>query len=508
MATTTPAPTQAPRGWRTQRGRTRWPDDRLVSATRSGDAEAFEVIYDRYARPILGFCRHMLGSAADAEDAVQEIFASAYRALQGEGRRIELRPWLYAIARNRCLSVLRARRESDVLEEDVGGNGESLPEIVQRREDLRSLVDDVRRLPEDQRAALLLAELADMPHEQLAEVIGCRKEKVKALVFQARSTLLADREAREVICRDVRMAIAADGRPPTRGPLKRHLRVCPVCSEYAGAVRGQRAALALALPVVPSAALKARTLAAALGGGGAPAAATAGTAAGGAAFGGLGQGVLVKALAALAVAGSAGAGAAAIATHSHRDHRATASPAVSHAASPARAIVSATPAAAAPASLQATLTRHHRARQHARHSAASPVPPTQASGAQPLVSQAAAHGVSQGAKHAGFALGRGTSGAPSRSRSGGHAPKAPAVRHSHSRGGGTSGSHRTTHRSRPVSNSHGSGSGTAAPSHANPGNHSSSSSGTTTTVTHLSSRTTATSTTALPSTGAAIGKAG
>ncbi len=437
---------------------------------------------------------------------MQEIFASAYRALQSEERRIELRPWLYAIARNRCLSVLRARRESDVLEEDVGGNGESLPEIVQRREDLRSLVDDVRRLPEDQRAALLLAELADMPHEQLAEVIGCRKEKVKALVFQARSTLLADREAREVICRDVRMAIAADGRPPTRGPMKRHLRVCPVCSEFASAVRGQRAALALVLPVVPTAALKARTLAAALSGGGAPAAATAGTAAGGAAFGGLGQGGLVKALAALAIAGSAGAGAAAIATHAHRHHHnAAASPAVSHAAAPARAIVSATPAATAPASPPATVTRHHRARHHA----ASRVPRTQASGVSPLVSPAAAQGGLHGAKQLGFSTGRGNSGAPSRSHAGGHARKAPAVRHSHARGGGgTSGSHRTTHRSRPVSNSHGSGSGTAAPSHPNSGTHSSSSGGTTNSVTHLNGRTSAASTTALPVTGAATGKAG
>ena len=85
-------------------------DDRLVARVRAGDDDAFEIIYDRYYRGLLAFCGQMLGSRQEAEDALQHSFASAYRALRAGSGDIDLRPWLYTIARNRCLSVLRARR--------------------------------------------------------------------------------------------------------------------------------------------------------------------------------------------------------------------------------------------------------------------------------------------------------------------------------------------------------------------------------------------------------------
>src|SRR3954462_7497303 len=86
-------------------------DDRLVEQVRRGSAVAFEVIFDRHYRGILSFCRHMLGSRDEAEDAVQQTFASAFTDLQSNQREIRLKAWLYTIARNRCLSTLRARRE-------------------------------------------------------------------------------------------------------------------------------------------------------------------------------------------------------------------------------------------------------------------------------------------------------------------------------------------------------------------------------------------------------------
>ena len=90
-------------------------DERLVALVRHGDERAFEAIYDRHNRGILAFCRHMLGSREEAEDAVQHTFLSAYRVLRDSEQDVALRPWLYAIARNRCLSMLRARREDDPL---------------------------------------------------------------------------------------------------------------------------------------------------------------------------------------------------------------------------------------------------------------------------------------------------------------------------------------------------------------------------------------------------------
>src|ERR671916_620315 len=78
-------------------------DARLVEQVRRGNEAAFEVVFERHAPAILGFCRHMLGTREEAEDAVQHTFAAAYRDLQRDEREIALKAWLYAIARNRCL---------------------------------------------------------------------------------------------------------------------------------------------------------------------------------------------------------------------------------------------------------------------------------------------------------------------------------------------------------------------------------------------------------------------
>jgi RNA polymerase sigma factor (sigma-70 family) len=83
-------------------------DQRLVELVRSGNETAFEVAFERHAPGLLSFCRHILGSREDAEDALQQVFVAAYRDLLRDRREIALKPWLYAIARNRCLSSLRA----------------------------------------------------------------------------------------------------------------------------------------------------------------------------------------------------------------------------------------------------------------------------------------------------------------------------------------------------------------------------------------------------------------
>jgi len=86
---------------------------------RAGDERAFELIFDRYHRGLLAFCGRMLASSEEAEDALQHTFMAAYRALRSSDRPIHLKAWLYTIARNRCLSVLRARREQVALDHGV-----------------------------------------------------------------------------------------------------------------------------------------------------------------------------------------------------------------------------------------------------------------------------------------------------------------------------------------------------------------------------------------------------
>jgi RNA polymerase sigma factor (sigma-70 family) len=231
-------------------------DDRLVALIRAGNDAAFEVVYDRYHRQLLSFCRHMLARADEAEDAVQQTFISAHADLRRSERPIALRAWLFTIARNRCLSILRARRETATLEE-VEPETSGLAAEVQQREDLRTMLDDISRLPDDQRAALVLAELGDLDHGDIAAVVGCPKEKVKALVFQARSSLALSRQARDTPCEEIREQIATlRGGALRRTALRRHLRGCPGCREFRDEVRRQRSAMAVLLPVVPAAGLK------------------------------------------------------------------------------------------------------------------------------------------------------------------------------------------------------------------------------------------------------------
>jgi len=257
-------------------------DETLVAQLRAGDDAAFEAIYDRYARGVLAFCVHMLGNREAAEDALQLTFVSAFRALTRSEGDVSLRPWLYTIARNRCLSELRTRRgleDNHVLTDRASPEG--VPDQVQRREDLRELLDDMQRLPADQRAALVLFELADHTHEEIAAVLGVRREKVKALVFQAREALARGRRAREHPCAEVRERLATSrGSVLPRSVARAHIDRCPGCAAFEREMRRQRAALALILPVGLSSGLKASVLGSTIRGAG-PVAAGGGTAAGG-----------------------------------------------------------------------------------------------------------------------------------------------------------------------------------------------------------------------------------
>ena len=238
-------------------------DQRLVEQIQRGNEIAFEVAFERHGAGILGFCRHMLGSREEAEDAVQHTFAAAFRDLQrGGDREIALKAWLYTIARNRCLSVLRARREQAAELHELPTEG--LSEQVEQRAELRELLADVRDLPEEQRAALLLAEAAGMSHAEVAQVLGCETGSVKGLVFRARSALMEMRDARETSCAEIREQLATlRGGALRRNELRHHLRRCPGCTAYREEVRRQRQMLAVALPVVPSFGLKSSVLGAA-----------------------------------------------------------------------------------------------------------------------------------------------------------------------------------------------------------------------------------------------------
>jgi RNA polymerase sigma factor (sigma-70 family) len=324
---------------------------------RAGDERAFEAIFDRHHRPLLAFCRHMLGTREDAEDALQHVFVAAHAALLADDRPIQLKPWLYAIARNRCLSVLRSRRDAVALDADFepSTDGLAVAHEVERRQELRDMLADLGRLAPEQREALVLAELGDLSHEEIAAVLGVVTGKVKALIFQARENLAGYRQARAADCEEIRAQLATlRGSALRRAHIQRHVAVCSGCAAFRDEVSRQRAALAVLLPVVPSVALKHSALSAA----GVAAAGESGAVLSGLAAAGSSGGV-AKTLAVVAVVAGTGGGAVAV-------RQAATSPAGAAIERAARATVPAHAATARPLVVRATATPVARATPRAR----------------------------------------------------------------------------------------------------------------------------------------------
>jgi RNA polymerase sigma factor (sigma-70 family) len=232
-------------------------DYELARAAGSGDVAAFEALYERHHLALLSFSRHMLGRLHDAEDVVQHTFAAADAGFRAGRVPASVRAWLYTVARNRCISIMRGRRDERELPDAGVAATANLADEVEQREDLRALLADLRTLPDDQRAALLLAELGELSHAEVAQVVGVRTRKVKGLVYQARQALMAAAAARAIPCRSIQEELAvASGAARRRRHLRDHVDRCDGCRAYASGVARQRASIAAILPVVPTIALR------------------------------------------------------------------------------------------------------------------------------------------------------------------------------------------------------------------------------------------------------------
>jgi RNA polymerase sigma factor (sigma-70 family) len=356
-------------------------DERLISLLRRGNTTAFEVLLARYEARLMAFCRHLLGSREDAEDVLQEVMTAAFNAILADDRPINVRPWLYRIARNRSLNHLRRAQAIgvDSMDHHLSEHGATTADKVHEREEFRLLVGDIHELPETQKTALVLREMDALSYEQIAEAMETTVPSVKSLLVRARVSLAEAAEARLLSCDQVRTELAevAEGLQRRPSPLvRRHLRGCKRCSTFRSQLRKTNRALAALLPVGPmamfhkilflhlghsaasgstaSATAAASSATAGAGAAGAGAGAVAGTTAvaGGAAAGS--SGLISAGIGALAGKAAAGLAAAALVTagaveagHSTHRHLHKATVAQSPAASTPAQQASATPAPSA-----------------------------------------------------------------------------------------------------------------------------------------------------------------
>jgi RNA polymerase sigma factor (sigma-70 family) len=275
------------------------PDVRLATLAARGSEGAFAVLYRRHHQAIFRYARAIVGNEHDAGDVLQETMVKAMRALQGETRELAVRPWLYRIAHNEAIDLLRRRRQSGAVEalEDVM----TTEDDVEMRERLRRLMDDLRRLTVRQRSALVMRELSGLSYPDIAGALETTPADAKQAVYEARLALNELQRAGELSCTEVRARISEHDRRRLRGrTVRAHLDTCESCRGFAAGIGARRKEFAAVAPLPAPAAVA--ILEGIIGGGGSGGAAIA---AGGTAIGG--------AMAKLGVAGVAVLSAGAIA---------------------------------------------------------------------------------------------------------------------------------------------------------------------------------------------------
>ena len=160
---------------------------------------------------------------------LQDVFVRAFGALRRDQRDINVRAWLYRVAHNRCIDHLRrpVPPPSEIFEMSRKPLLDPVEE-AQRRDDLRRLVADVGRLPEQQRSALLMREIDGLSYADLAAALDVTIPAVKSLLVRARVGLVEAQTARDTDCEEIRRDLHGRLRPRRQGARPRaqaHARV-------------------------------------------------------------------------------------------------------------------------------------------------------------------------------------------------------------------------------------------------------------------------------------------
>jgi RNA polymerase sigma factor (sigma-70 family) len=256
-------------------------DSEVVASIVAGDPLGLAAAYDRYADPLFQYCRTLLSDPADAADAVQDAFVIAASRLDGLRDPSRLRPWLYAVARNEALRILRSKNRTsapgeapDVTDDSGDAAGQSGDAAGQsgaaadesERADLRALLEAAAAgLNPGEREVIELQLRQGLDTAEVATVLGVSRNHAQALIARAReqletclAVLLVGRAGRGECDELAAMLAGWDGRLTVllRGRLHRHIGQCAAC----GARRTYELRPAMLLDLSPGAALAAGAL--------------------------------------------------------------------------------------------------------------------------------------------------------------------------------------------------------------------------------------------------------
>jgi RNA polymerase sigma-70 factor (ECF subfamily) len=165
------------------------PDADLVSRTARGDESAFKELLDRYQGAVYGFARRFLKDAQEAEEIAQEVFLRLYRTADTYRPQASLRTYLFRIAKNLCIDVLRKKRPEPMADPPETTDGRTAFDQIAEAESIQRLLDALDHLPDNQRAAVLLRHDQGMRYGEIAESLNLTVSAVDSLLVRARRTL-------------------------------------------------------------------------------------------------------------------------------------------------------------------------------------------------------------------------------------------------------------------------------------------------------------------------------
>ncbi|MGW5852039.1 RNA polymerase sigma factor [Streptomyces sp. NPDC055254] len=170
-------------------------DDRVLAVWAcAGDEEAFAVLVRRHSGRLLALAQHLLGNRADAEDAVQEAFLSAWRQLPDFRHGASFGTWMYRIVTNRCLNVLRSPPHplplDTVSEPAAADTGSSPARVAETDAATAALVRALLELRPELRVCWVLRELHGLHYQEIAHVVGSSEQTVRGRLFRARRILM------------------------------------------------------------------------------------------------------------------------------------------------------------------------------------------------------------------------------------------------------------------------------------------------------------------------------
>ena len=179
------------------------PDAALMLRVKRGDREAFTELVGKWQQPLMNFVFGTLRDETESEDVAQNTFVQVWKSRARYERTAKFSTWLFTIARNLCLNEIRrrSRHPAESLEETHGEN-DDLPsrqyedkkmflptDDVLHGELVKKIEEALVKLPENQRAAILLCRQDEVSYEEIADILGCSLSATKSIIHRGRETL-------------------------------------------------------------------------------------------------------------------------------------------------------------------------------------------------------------------------------------------------------------------------------------------------------------------------------